>query len=50
MSNDLNAIQRLAVSRALLSDALRDPVWLLLVQRLLKERPPPKTSPPVPRS
>lgn len=49
MSNDLNAVQRLAVSRALLSEALRDPVWLLLVQRLLKERPPPKASPPAPR-
>lgn len=49
MSHDLNAVQRLAASRALLSDALRDPVWLLLLQRLLKERPPPKAYPPAPR-
>jgi len=36
MSSDLNPVQRLAISRARLANALRDPVWLLLVQRWLQ--------------
>jgi hypothetical protein len=44
MSSALSAAQRLALSRALLSEALRDPVWLMLVQRLLKVKSTSKTS------
>jgi hypothetical protein len=50
MSSDLNAKQRLALSRALLVEALRDPVWLILVQRLLKEKSSAKSSAPSKRS
>jgi hypothetical protein len=50
MSSGLNAQQRLAVSRAKLAQALRDPVWLILVQRLLKEKSSPKPSVPSERS
>jgi hypothetical protein len=45
-----NALQRLAVSRALLVDALADPVWLILLQRLLKEKTTSKSSAPTNRS
>jgi hypothetical protein len=44
MSSGLNAAQRVVVSRALLVEALRDPVWLILVQRLLKEKSAAKSS------
>jgi hypothetical protein len=50
MSSDGNAKKRLAVSRALLEEALRDPVWLILVQRLLKEKSAAKSSAPSKRS
>ena len=50
MSIDGNAKKRLAVSRALLVEALRDPVWLILVQRLLKEKTAAKSSAPSQRS
>jgi hypothetical protein len=50
MSSGLNAEQRLAVSRALLVEALRDPVWLMLIQRLLKEKTAAKSSVPSKRS
>ena len=46
MSSEGNAKKRLAVSRALLVEALRDPVWLILVQRLLKEKSAAKSSAP----
>jgi hypothetical protein len=49
MKNGLDAEQRLALSRALLREALRDPVWLILVQRLLKEKSTPKSSVPAKR-
>jgi len=42
--------QRLAVSRALLMEALRDPVWLILVQRWLQEKPISRSSVPTKRS
>jgi hypothetical protein len=38
MSKDMDAVQRLAVSRNLLVNAVRDPVWVILFQRLLKEK------------
>ena len=44
MSSGLKAAQRLAASRALLVEALRDPVWLILLQRLLKEKSAAKSS------
>lgn len=50
MSSDLNAKKRLAVSRTLLAQALRDPVWLILIQRLLKEKSTAKSSGPSKRS
>jgi hypothetical protein len=50
MSSDGNAKKRLAVSRALLVEALREPVWLILVQRLLKERSAAKSAAPDKRS
>lgn len=50
MSSDLNAKKRLALSRALLVEVLRDPVWLILVQRLLKEKSAAKSSVPSKRS
>ncbi len=37
---DLTPTQRLAISRARLAQALRDPAWLLLLQRLLQEKKP----------
>ncbi len=45
MSTDLTPVQRLAVSRALLADALRDPAWLILMRRLLSEKAQGKASP-----
>lgn len=36
MSSDLTPVQRLAISRARLASALRDPVWLILMQRWLQ--------------
>lgn len=39
MSQALTPLQRLAISRSQLASALRDPVWLLLLQRWLKDKP-----------
>ncbi|MDP4622213.1 hypothetical protein [uncultured Limnohabitans sp.] len=38
MTPDLTPVQRLALSRARLAQALRDPTWLLLLQRLLEDK------------
>ena len=38
MSSDSTPEQRLAISRARLADALRDPVWLILVKRWLQAK------------
>jgi hypothetical protein len=38
MNEPLTPSQRLAVSRARIAEALRDPVWLILLQRWLKEK------------
>jgi hypothetical protein len=38
---DLTPTQRLAISRVRVAQALRDPAWLLLLQRWLKEKDPP---------
>ena len=38
MSSDLTPAQRLAISRARLVDALRDPLWLILMQRWLQAK------------
>jgi hypothetical protein len=46
MSSNGNAQKRLAASRAVLVEALRDPVWLILIQRLLKEKTAAKSSAP----
>ncbi len=52
MSAHLTPAQRLAISRALLADALQDPAWLILVQRWLKTpaqtpaKTPTPTTPP----
>jgi hypothetical protein len=40
MNSELTPIQRLAISRAQLAQALRDPVWLLLLQRWLQDKKP----------
>jgi hypothetical protein len=45
MKSAVTPTQRLAVSRALLANALRDPVWLILMRRLLNENAKGKTSP-----
>lgn len=50
MSQDLNAKQRLAISRTMLVEALRDPVWLILLQRVLKEKATPRSSVPSKRT
>jgi hypothetical protein len=50
MSQHPNATQRLAVSRDLMVEALRDPLWLILLQRLLKEKTTAKPSVPSQRS
>jgi hypothetical protein len=39
MSTELTPLQLLAITRSLLAHALRDPVWLMLLQRCLKEKP-----------
>jgi hypothetical protein len=44
MSTSLTPTQRLAVSRAMLADALRDPAWLILMRRLLSEKAQGKAS------
>lgn len=44
MDSDMTPSQRLAVSRARLAQALRDPAWLLLLQRWLEEKPQPAPS------
>lgn len=41
MATELTPVQRLAISRSQMALALRDPVWLLLLHRLLKEKPAP---------
>jgi hypothetical protein len=40
MSSELTPIQRLAMSRAQLAQALRDPAWLLILQRWLQDKKP----------
>jgi hypothetical protein len=40
MSSELTPSQRLAVSRAQLAQALRDPAWMLLLQRWLQNKKP----------
>jgi len=40
MSSELTPSQRLAVSRAQLAQALRDPAWMLLLQRRLQNKKP----------
>lgn len=42
MSSDSTPAQRLAISRARLVDALRDPVWLILLQRWLQAKAQPQ--------
>jgi hypothetical protein len=46
MSHDLTPAQRLAVSRARLVEALRDPAWLILVQRWLQAKARAASHPP----
>lgn len=46
MSSQWTPVQRLAASRALLAEALREPAWLLLMRRLLYEKAKAKASPP----
>lgn len=46
MNSTLTPVQRLAVSRATLAEALRDPVWLILIRRLLNDKTKAKASPP----
>ncbi|MGV1045723.1 hypothetical protein [Limnohabitans sp.] len=46
MSSDLTPVQRLAISRARLAQALQDPAWLLLVQRWLQAKAPGKAQAP----
>jgi hypothetical protein len=40
MSSELTPTQRLALSRAQLAQALRDPAWMLLLQRWLQDKKP----------
>ncbi len=40
MNADMTPIERLTLSRSQLAQALRDPVWLILLRRWLKEKPP----------
>lgn len=40
MSSELTPTQRLALSRAQLAKALRDPAWMLLLQRWLQDKKP----------
>jgi hypothetical protein len=46
MSSNSTPAQRLAISRARLVDALRDPVWLILVQRWLQAKAQSQASSP----
>jgi hypothetical protein len=39
MNTELKPLQRLAITRSQLAHALRDPFWLMLLQRCLKEKP-----------
>ena len=39
MSAELTPLQRLAITRSQLAHALRDPVWLMLLQRFVKDKP-----------
>lgn len=40
MSSELTPTQRLALTRAQLAQALRDPAWMLLLQRWLQDKKP----------
>jgi hypothetical protein len=40
MSSELTPTQRLVLSRAQLAQALRDPAWMLLLQRWLQDKKP----------
>ena len=40
MNAGMTPIERLTLSRSQLAHALRDPVWLILLRRWLKEKPP----------
>ena len=40
MSSELTPSQRVAISRAQLAQALRDPAWMLLLQRWLQNKKP----------
>lgn len=40
MSSELTPTQRLALSRAQLAQSLRDPAWMLLLQRWLQDKKP----------
>ena len=40
MSSELTPTQRLAMSRAQLAQALRDPAWMPLLQRWLQDKKP----------
>jgi hypothetical protein len=46
MNSTLTPVQRLAVSRTTLAEAMRDPAWLILMRRLLNEKTKAKPSPP----
>lgn len=37
MNSTLTPVQRLAVSRTMLAKAMREPVWLMLMRRVLNE-------------
>lgn len=41
MSTELTPVQRLAISRSQLAQAMRQPVWWMLLQRLLQDPPKP---------
>lgn len=43
MSNGLTPVQRLAMTRASLAAALRDPLWLILLEKLLDAKTKAKT-------
>ncbi len=46
MTSDPTPEQRLAISRARLADALRDPVWMVLLHRWLQAKTPRPTQRP----
>lgn len=50
MSDDMTPAQRLAISRARLADALRDPVWLILLRRWSAAATPPNTDQQLPQA